>query len=132
MAWGGSGETALAEVVYEPLPTMDREELRKLRATIGEPDDDSEVPSRRARATSSFEGAVIDLRDGAAPSVRFGELLEEIDRKLEKLLDGGPVSVINTGTTRALNGIHSEIDDLRNQLHHLQSSLDRLTDALIG
>ena len=134
MAWGGGGEAGLAEVVYEPLPAMGREELRRLRATIGQADSEGDTapPSRRHRSASSVAGVVIGLQDPAVPAIHFGELLEEVDRKLEKLLDGGSVTVVNEEWGRALAGVHSEISALRSQVHDLQASLDRLVIALLG
>ena len=126
MVRGGARAVGTDDVVYEPLPEMDSEELARLRAVIGFADDDS--GAMRSRRPSR----IIDLRDGDEPRSYLEEVLEEVDRKLEKLLDGGPVTVVNDGYGAALGAVHGEIEVLRVQVKQLQSSLDRLTRSLMG
>lgn len=122
-----------ADVVYEPLPEMDGEELGRLRAIIGFPDpENGSIRSRVRSHPSPLDDGVIDLHDSHRPESYLAELLDEVDRKLEKLLDGGPVTVINDGISQALASVHCEIGDMRHQLEQLQASLDRVTRSLIG
>jgi len=122
----GTRDLDLDHVLYEPLPALDRDELRRLRAIIGPRDDNA------ADVGSPLLAGVIDLRDGHAPRSHFEEAIEEVDRKLGKLLDGRPVTVINDGFSQALIAVRGEIDEVRAQLTQLQSSVERLTQLLIG
>jgi hypothetical protein len=60
------------------------------------------------------------------------ELLEAVDRKLEKLLEAGPELIFNDFISQAFVSVHSEIDQLRGEMRQLQSSLDQLSRALLG
>jgi hypothetical protein len=124
--WNSSREVDVNDVVYEPLPAMDGDELGRLRTIIGLPDDGSgEIPARRP-------SPVIDLGDHREPRNYLEERLDEVDRKLEKLLDAGPMPVFNAFFGEALVSVHSEIDELRIQLQQLQSSIDLLRQTLFG
>jgi hypothetical protein len=138
MAWGGKAEVADGDVVYEPLPQLDRDELRRLRATIGLPEADQREPIRprvladRVPVPPVAATTVIDLRDAAAPRVNLVELLEEVDRKLAKLIDGGSMPVFNDFFGDALVEVQSEMGDMRQQLDDLQASLNKLARKLLG
>jgi hypothetical protein len=136
VAWGGSAEVSEDDFVYEPLPQLDRDELRRLRATIGLPANEPR-PKRRARlladrvpAAGAVAEPVIDLRDADAPR-NLTELLEDVDRKLEKLIVGGSMSEADDFSA-ALVSMDAEIGDMRDQLTDLQASLEQLTRQLLG
>jgi hypothetical protein len=138
----GNGDTGV-DVVDQPLPEMDREELRRLRAIIGPPGADS-APTRprgqgngHGRPEPSPLPEVVNGHNGHARyeglrSRSLAELLEEIDRKLEKLLDAGPEPIFTDFVGQALVSVQSEIDVLRGEMRQLQSSLDQLSNALLG
>ncbi|MEY2404392.1 MAG: hypothetical protein QOD38_1943 [Acidimicrobiaceae bacterium] len=147
MAWGGSTELSPTDCVYEPLPEMDQEELRRLRATIGFPQEDS-VPLRLHSART-----VIDLRDGADVDADADDrvsgtddhvdaaeragggvvgLLADVDRKVDQLIELDPAPVFNAFFGEALVSLHGEIEDMHQHIERLQASIDVLTRALLG
>ncbi|MEY2420267.1 MAG: hypothetical protein QOI95_334 [Acidimicrobiaceae bacterium] len=150
MAWGGS-QDAEVDVVYEPLPEMDGDELRRLRETIGLADDSSERIRPRASVESVDSVDAVDdddvrddrvplprsaplfeLRDSDPPDSNMRELLEEVDRKLEKLIEMGPLPVFNTFFGEALVSLHADLADVQRQLAELHASVEALTHALLG
>jgi hypothetical protein len=141
MAWGGSHEPeAVGDDVYEPLPEMDRDELQRLRATIGLPDESLEPVRLRIRFPADQRepirpraaAPIIELHDSDPPDGNLQELLQEVDRKLEKLIDMGPTPVFNSFFGDALVSLHSEIGDMNRSLAQLQASIDALQARLFG
>lgn len=136
MAWGGSAEVPVDEVVYEPLPKLDASELRRLRDTIGLPEASGPDWGRppiadRVPAPRNDPAPVVDVRDNP-PAGNLTALLADVNRKLETLIAGGSAPVFNDFFAEALVSLHCDIDDMRVQLKDLRASLDRLTSALVG
>lgn len=137
MALGGNPEVGrAADIVYEPLPEMDSAELARLRAVIGMPDVEAQPiwpRPRHAKTIDLSDEPVVDFDATPAPPAHsLIELLEEVDRKLEKLLHAGPAVPSSNGVGASLNALHCEVDDMRHRVEQLQTSLDALTRSLLG
>ena len=114
--------------VYEPLPEMDREQLARLRAIIGFPDPESAPSPARPRLSAP----AIELHDSDPPDRDVVGLLEEVDRKLEKLIEMGPLPIRGAFFESALVSLHADNDDLHRQMARLQASVDWLTHRVVG
>lgn len=122
---------------------MGRDELERLREVIGLPDADDApawVPRRHAPSNGLTDahdaGAIIDLTDAPVSATDYGrrylaEIVEEIDRKLDKLVHGAP-ALPGHALDQDIRELRYEVDDMRHRVEQLQTSLDALTRSLLG